>query len=65
MPAVENLDDVMLDMEEAAALARTTLDGVRAFIRRHRIPTTKYSGVRRVFVRRGDLLTILKRQAVR
>jgi excisionase family DNA binding protein len=50
---------VLLSMEQAAAVAHTTVDAVRALIRRHQIPVMSFGGRRR-FVKRADLMAFLK-----
>jgi hypothetical protein len=57
-------DKLEIDMEQAAQIARVTVDGIRALLRRNKVPTQRF-GNRRRYVRHADLMALLRSRTVR
>ena len=57
-------DELFIDMEAAAQVARVSADGVRALLRRNKVPTQRF-GNRRRYVRHADLMALLRSRTVR
>src|SRR5262245_4370852 len=55
---------VEIDMEAAAGVAKVSVDGIRALLRRNKVEVRRY-GSRRTYVRLEDLLALLKVRSVR
>jgi len=57
-------DEVIeVDMVEAARIAKVSVDGIRALLRREQVPVRRY-GSRKVYVRLADLIALLNRRSV-
>jgi hypothetical protein len=49
-------------MEQAAPIARVTVDGIRALLRREKVPAERF-GNRKRYVRHADLMALLRSRA--